>query len=109
MQALVRRSGPGEHEPAVAVRPAVAQPRDDRLADVDRERQPLLAAALAADHEFARAPVDVLQSQRGDLADAQPQPREQHQDREVAAADRRLAVAAVEQPRGGVRIERLDQ
>jgi hypothetical protein len=95
--------------PALAVGTAVLEPRRDRLADVDRERQPLLAAALAADDQLACAPVDVLKSQPGDLSDALPQPRQQQQDREVAAPDRGRPVAAAQQPRDGVRVKRLDQ
>src|ERR687895_1122883 len=62
--------------------------------DIDREWQPLLAAALAADQQLACAPVDVLKPQRGDLSDAQAQPRQQQQDREVAAPDRGRPIAA---------------
>ncbi len=46
-----------------------------------------------SDHQLASAPVDVLELQRGDLAGAQPQPREHHQHRVIAAPGRSAALA----------------
>jgi hypothetical protein len=41
--------------------PAVPQVAGDRLACLDDQREPVLAAGLAAHHDLARAPVDVAQ------------------------------------------------
>src|ERR1019366_911031 len=48
------------------------QPPDDRASHVVRERQPILAVALAVDRDFTQTPVDVVEPQRGDLPSAQP-------------------------------------
>ena len=45
------------------VRPPALQIGGDRLADVGRQRQPVLAGALAAHHQLAGAPVDVIEPQ----------------------------------------------
>jgi hypothetical protein len=72
-QRLMRRQRPHEHlTTACRARPPVTQIRDDRPAHVDRERHPVIAAALADDEQLARAPVDVIQRQADDLAAAQP-------------------------------------
>ena len=48
-------------------------------------------------------------SQRGDLAGAQPQPRQQGEDREISAPDSRAPIAARQQPRDRPGVQRLDQ
>ena len=86
---------------------AQRQVAGQRLADVRGQRQPVVAARLAADHELAGAPVEVLE-----LASGRPR---SSADRAARAAcmiaksrwpTSRAAVAAVEQPldvRGGHR------
>jgi hypothetical protein len=65
------------------------QIRAQRLADIVRQRQPVTAACLARDRDFAGPPVvDVAQLQPGDFDRAQAQPGHQHEDREVADAGR---------------------
>lgn len=64
------------------------------LPHVDRERQQRVAVALARDADLAGAPVDVIDTERGDLPGAQPQPRQHDQDRVVAAAVRRSQLAS---------------
>jgi hypothetical protein len=45
----------------------VLQVVDDRRAGIAHQRQPISAAALSGDNEFAAAPVDVVQTERGDF------------------------------------------
>jgi hypothetical protein len=75
VKTIVGRPRAREHKPAMAVGAPVAKPGSDRLADIDRERQPLVTTALAGDNQLARAPVQILKPQRGDLANAHPEPR----------------------------------
>jgi hypothetical protein len=56
--------------------------------------QQVIPAALAMDQQLAAAPVDVLERDRGDLAGAQPEPRQQQQDRVIAPTDRPPPVTA---------------
>ena len=88
----------GEDRGAGTAWPAILQPAGDRLAGVLRQRQPVLPAGLAVHGELPGPPVDVAQAQRGDLAGAQPEPRQDGQDREVPAPGRASAIAAAEQP-----------
>ena len=60
---LERGPGAQEHLPPIARRPPAPQVGGDRLADVGGQRQPVLAAALAAHDQLARAPVDVIKRQ----------------------------------------------
>ena len=60
VQPLERRGHPQEQRPALAPRTA-AQIGHQRLADIDRQRQHVLPAALAANEQLARAPVDVIE------------------------------------------------
>jgi hypothetical protein len=55
------------------------------------------------------APVQILKPQRGGLPDAQPQPRQHHQDREVPPPNRGIEVAAAQQPLDAGGIQRFDQ
>jgi hypothetical protein len=72
---------------------------DQRLADISRERQPVGLCALAMNRQLAGPPIDVIQRHGRDLARPQPEPREQHQDREITTAHTGSAIAAGEQPR----------
>ena len=89
------RVHPQEQRPALAAR-ATAKVGHDRLADIDRQRQHVVTAALAANEQLAATPVEVIEAQRGDLPGAQPEPRQQQQDRVSHAGrpDRRLSQLA---------------
>ena len=75
---------------------AVAQISDDRRADVGGQRQPVAAAALAADRDLAAPPVDVVQAEPGDLPGPQAHPGQHQQDRPVPAPGRGGRVAGVQ-------------
>ena len=62
------------------------------LADIDGQRKPVLAAPLAAHHDFAPAPVDVIESERGHLPRPQPEAGVIHQ------AGERLLHGDVDEP-----------
>jgi hypothetical protein len=64
------------------------QPPGDRLPDLLRQRQPVFPTGLAAHGQLPAMPVNVRQPQRGDLAGAQPEPRQHGQDREVPPTGR---------------------
>jgi hypothetical protein len=66
VQLLPRRGHPQEQRPALASR-ATAKIGHDRLADIDRQRQRILAAALAVNQQQPGAPVEVVKRDRGDL------------------------------------------
>ena len=92
-----RRVRVQEHRSAEPARAAVTQVVGQRLTSIRCQRQPIDPGTLAANHQLARPPVDVLEVQPGDLAAAQPQPRQQQHDRVVATADRCGAITAVKQ------------
>ena len=75
----------------------MAQVIDQRLSDIDRQGQDIMPRSLAGDHDLASSPVHVIELQCRDLTAAQPEPRQQHQDREVAPASCGVAVTAREQ------------
>jgi len=77
----------------VAARPASLQVGDDRGADVGGQGEPFSPVPLAGDGDLAAVPVDVLQCQARDLADAQPEAGQQRQDRQVAEAQGGARVA----------------
>ena len=106
----MRRPQPHEHRRTGSLpRAAPGQPASHRLARVGRQRQDVAAAALAAHGDLALPPADVAQVQGGDLPGPQAQPRQQHQDREVAAAGRAVPVAAAHQPGQVRRADRTGQ
>ena len=53
--------------------------------------------ALSTNEQLAGAPVEILELHRRDLSCTQPEPGQQQQDRIVAAADERAAIAARQQ------------
>jgi hypothetical protein len=57
----MRRPYEDEHRKELASRPAPLQPGDDRLADVNGQRQPVGAATLASNDYFTRSPVKVAE------------------------------------------------
>jgi hypothetical protein len=97
-QAMVRRTDAHEHRPVLRGRGApIMQVADDRFADVVGQRQPFRPRALATHDQLTRAPVDVLQREDGNLAGAQPQPRQHGQDRQIPESDHGRPVARVQQ------------
>jgi hypothetical protein len=86
-----------EHRRQFALRAGLGEIGDQRLTDVDRQRESVDPAGLAADGDLADAPVHVVQFQSGDLNRPQPQPSEEQHYRQVTGTDRRRLVAAVKQ------------
>ena len=68
-----RRAHGQEHMQVAAHWATLAQIVDQRLANIGRERQPLVAVTLAAHDQLAGTPVDVRQLELGDLARTHPQ------------------------------------
>ncbi len=103
VQALKRRGHPQEQRPALAPG-ATAKIGHDRLADIGRQRQHVVSAALSVNNKLPAPPVDILELDGGDLPGAQPQPRQQQQDRKVAPANQPAPIAAGQKPsdRGGI-------
>ena len=98
-----RRPGPQEHLSSLAPRPAALQIGGDRRAHIRGQRQPVGSSALAAHHQFACPPVDVIEPQPGHLAGPQPQPQHRGDYRVVASPDRRTTITASKQ-RLGIRL-----
>ena len=65
---MQRRCHAHKQRPALAPR-AAAKIRHQRFANVDRQRQHIMPGTLAANQQLAGPPVDVVQLDRGDLAD----------------------------------------
>jgi hypothetical protein len=109
-QRPMRGMDPHEHAAALGGgRPSAAQIRRDRRAHVGRQRQPLGAVALAADHKLPAAPVDVVQPQPGDLPGAQAQPGQHQQDRIVSPAGAGASITTGEQTAQLARFQALRQ
>ena len=87
---------PQEHRPELA-RAATLQIPDQRLADIDRQRQPVQTVALPANDQLTTPPVEILELHRGNLPGAQPEPHQQQQDRVIPPSDRPPPVAAGQQ------------
>ena len=98
-QPMMRRADAHEQRPVLrARRPTVAQIRDDRLADIDREA----AAAPSAGPcptitQLPRAPIDVLRTRSAATSPARSPSREQHV--KTAKSRRPSARPAVTRPR----------
>jgi hypothetical protein len=75
-----------EHLSSLAPGPAALQIGGDRPTHIRRQRQPVGSSALAAHHQFACPPVDVIEPQPGHLAGPQPQPQHRGDHRVVASA-----------------------
>jgi hypothetical protein len=86
-QAPVRRLDPDEHAAVQGRgRPAPPQPVRDCLACVGGQREAVATVSLTGDGDLAAPPVDVVQAQPGDLARAQPKPRQQRHHRQITAS-----------------------
>jgi hypothetical protein len=88
-----RRAHAQEYRSTIASRPP-AQIRDQRRADVDGQREPLVSVPLPANEQRAAAPVEIFKAYRRDLTGAQPQTRQQQQDRIVTSAGEAATIAA---------------
>jgi hypothetical protein len=101
-----RGNSPQEH---LAVHRAVLTPLlevgSDRLTDVARQRETVLVTPLAAHHDLARSPVDVLQAQAGHLASPQPEAEQSKQNGVVPPALGPSAVARTKQGGGGLAVD----
>jgi hypothetical protein len=91
------RAQPAEHRGAARSGATRAQPGDDRLADVDWQRETFDAAAFHPHTELTPPPVDIAEPEAGDLTGTQPESRQHRQDREVAPSHGAGTVAAVKQ------------
>jgi hypothetical protein len=88
----------GDEDVTAADRSSTAtQIADQRLAHIGRQRQPTLAAPLAAHDDLTGPPVEITQLEPSDLNRAQPESCDQAQHREVADANISGAVAMVQQ------------
>jgi hypothetical protein len=65
-----RSTGPHEHRTTRRHRSSTAKVDDQRLADIDGHRQALDARSLAADHDLAGRPVQVIEAKADDLTDS---------------------------------------
>ena len=92
-QGTARRFAAQKHLPLVAVWPGLQDVVPQRISHVLRQRQFRLPPRLAADPDDGPVPVDVVESQPGDIAGPERQPGEQQQGRLVAQPDRRRHVA----------------
>ena len=78
------RSGPGR--PRAGRCQVFGQP----ATDIGRKGHPFATVSLAAHGDRARAPVDIVEPEPGDLAAPQTEPDQQGQNRQIAAADGRM-------------------
>jgi hypothetical protein len=93
-QRPVRGMDPHEHGASLGrVWSTPPEPGGDRGAHIGRQRQLLNAVALTHNRELAPPPVDVVQSELGDLTGAQPEPGQQEQDRVISPTRRRVPIA----------------
>ena len=86
-----------EHLPARGSWPSPLEVGGDSLADIDRQRKTIEARPLAPNQQLSRAPVDVLQTQGGDLARPKTQADQEQQDGVVAPPNRPPPVARAQQ------------
>jgi hypothetical protein len=92
-----RREHRGEHLAEPGGRAAVPQPVRDRGADIGRQRQDVVLAALAADPGLAGPPVKVVQAEPCGFPGPQPEPGQQQDDGVVPLAGRLVPVAGGQQ------------
>jgi ParB-like chromosome segregation protein Spo0J len=92
-----RRCVDGEKHPAVSAVTTQLQMLDEGLADVARQRQAVALVALAVDLDLPGPLEQVVEPKPEYLDRAQTEPREQHEDREIARADPARSVAGPKQ------------
>ena len=108
-EAAVGRLQTDEQAPGRARRAGVPPIVCQRLPGLARRRQRLAPAALAGDGDEPFVPIEIVQSQSGHFAAAQPQSGQQQQDRVVSPSGRRAPVATGEDLFDLLRRERLRQ
>src|SRR6478609_1299992 len=93
-----RWAAPDEDDVRVRQRSSARQIRDQRIAELVRQRQPRLTAALARYVNPRAFPIDVAKPQLYDVTRAQSQTPEQKQNGVVSLTDGRRAIAGGEDP-----------
>ena len=76
---------------------AMEKIRRQRLTNIRRKRQPLALRSLAVNDDLGVPPIDVLDRKCEDLSRPQAEPREKHQDREVASPGRGSSIATAKE------------
>ena len=77
-ECVMGREVPDEHGPPQGVhRSGMAQILGQTATDIRRKREPFVTIALAAHADRARAPVDIVEPEPGDLAGPQAEPDQQ--------------------------------
>ena len=71
---------------------------NERLPDIVGERQSGALMTLPVDLDLSGSPMQILDRESGGLDRAQPQPRQEHQDREVANAHPTRAITRLKHP-----------
>ena len=88
------RERPQEHLPTVSGGASPPQVAGDRFADIGGQREPVLAAALAVDHDFSPPANRCRQgSARPTSTGSQTQPQQHDQDRVIPPPIRSAAIA----------------
>lgn len=91
---MMRREVPHKDRPALGVRRSgMAQVFGQSPADIRRKGHQLVAVALAAHADRARAPVDVVEPEPRDLVTPQAEADEQGQNGQIAVANNRAGIA----------------
>lgn len=107
---MMRREVPDEHGAALRVRRSgVLQIFCHQVPDIGWKGYPFMAIALAAHADRARAPVDVVEPEPGDLAAPKAEADQQGEDRQIADADARAGIAGREKATDLIGFEPLGQ
>ena len=103
-QATKRSSNRDEEVPSRTGRSSLTRIRSESRADVARQREHVVARALAVHRDLAGSPIDVLDPQCGDLTATKADPDQQRQHGAIATTDRGPEIAglgrATERPLG---------
>jgi hypothetical protein len=98
-EAPVRRSSAEEDPRRVADRSVLLQVEGERPSNVGEERQAVVDQALAANHDFALAPMKIAELEGEHLAGAKAKLGEKEEDGVVPPSRRGRAVTATQKPR----------
>ena len=90
------RFDPNKQAPCCAGWSPTPKIRGNRCADISREREILVARALAPNDDLTCLPVDVVQGHQHDLTRAEAESGEDQQDREIALAGWRPLITVPE-------------
>ncbi len=109
-EGAMRRLDPYEHRPATGTRRTTAfEISSDRLTDIRGQWEAFRTICFASHDDLAGSPIDVVKRQPGDLARPQAKTDQHGQDREVATAVLRAAVAGRQKASDLVGIQSLGQ